>query len=162
MKPVTIDHQAYLCPTWQDMGKTVITLAQKIADSHQAFDRVVALAKGGLSWNRQLQDLLQINQTSSIQVTLYKGINEKKRQPIVVQSLPVTIQNESILLFDDIADTGESLKLSIDYLKNHGAKSIKTACMFSKPWTTVTPDFYTHTTEAWVIFPTTQSKTSNF
>ncbi|MFC1653472.1 phosphoribosyltransferase [Patescibacteria group bacterium] len=153
MNPVIIEEQEYLYPNWQKMGEITVSLANKIKESEKIFDRVVALAKGGLSWNRQLQDLLNIKNASSIQVRFYKGINNTQKRPIVVQSLPVTIEDEDILIFDDIADTGESLKMAKEYLLNHGAKSIKTATMFEKPWSSIKPDYFGEKTEAWVIFP---------
>lgn len=153
MKSVNIEDQSYLCPNWQDMGDITVDLAKKIIKTDDQFDRVVALAKGGLSWNRQLQDLLEIKHTSSIQVKFYKGINSTEKRPIVIQSLPVTIEDESILIFDDIADTGESLILAKEYLLAHGTKSIKTATLFEKPWTKLKPDFIGESTESWVIFP---------
>lgn len=153
MKSVIIEEQSYLCPSWQDMGNITVNLAKKIKKTNNQFDRVVALAKGGLSWNRQLQDFLEIKHTSSIQVKFYKGINSTEKRPIVIQSLPVTIEDESILIFDDIADTGESLILAKEYLLTHGAKSIKTATLFEKPWSKLKPDFIGESTESWVIFP---------
>lgn len=153
LQPVLIEDQAYLCPTWQEMGRFAVDLAQKIKQTDDVYDRVVALAKGGLSWNRQLQDLLQIKQTSSIQVRFYQGINQTAKRPIVIQSLPVTIEDESILIFDDIADTGESLIMAKEYLERHGTKSIKTATIFEKPWSKLKPEYSAQQTEAWVIFP---------
>jgi hypoxanthine phosphoribosyltransferase len=135
------------------MGNITVALAKQINKTKETFDRVVALAKGGLSWNRQLQDLLGIKHTSSIQVKFYKGINSTASRPIVIQSLPVTIEDESILIFDDIADTGESLILAKEYLMTHGAKSIKSATLFEKPWSKFKPDFVGESTTSWVIFP---------
>lgn len=153
-KPVEIDGQLYLAPSWDDMGEVVLALAKKIlSDKELRFDRVVALAKGGLSWNRQLLDFLEIKQTSSIQVRLYTGIKETAKRPIVVQALPVTIENEDVLVFDDVSDTGESLAMAVKYLDAHGAKSMKTATMFEKPWTNYHPDYFGAETNAWIIFP---------
>lgn len=153
MTGVEIDGQAYLAPSWEQMGEVVLKLAKKIKASDEQLDRVVALAKGGLSWNRQLQDFLEIKHTSSIQVRFYTSVKETAKRPIVVQSLPVTIENENILVFDDVADTGESLDMAVKYLESHGTKSIKTATVFEKPWSKFKPDFAGENTSAWIIFP---------
>jgi len=113
----------------------------------------VALAQGGLSWVHQLQDLLSIPQASSIQIKSYKGINETINRPVVIQSLPVSIVDEEVLLFDDVADSGQSLIMAKDYLKAHGVKNITTATMFYKPWSKITPDYFGEPTKAWLIFP---------
>ena len=62
-------------------------------------------------------------------------------------------RSESILIFDDVADTGESLELAKSYLENHGTKNIQTATIYQKPWSKVKPDFVADDTKAWVIFP---------
>ncbi len=153
LEAITIEDQAYLCPSWDEMGQVVLDLAQKIKTENIHFDRVVALAKGGLSWNRQLQDFLEIKHTSSIQVRFYTGVKTTAKKPIVVQSLPVTIEDENILIFDDVADTGESLEMAVKYLESHGPKSVKTATLFEKPWSKFKPDFSGENTNAWIIFP---------
>lgn len=153
LEPVSIEGQLYLAPSWEEMGEIILNLAQKIKAENLQFDRVVALAKGGLSWNRQLQDFLGIKQTSSIQVRFYTGINTTAKKPIVVQSLPVTIENENILIFDDVADTGDSLEMAKNYIDAHGAKSIKTATLFEKPWSKCKPDFSGRNSSEWIIFP---------
>lgn len=151
--PVTIDDQAYIAPNWQEMGQLTVRLAEKIAASNGEFDRLIALAKGGLSWSRQLQDLLQIEDYSSIQVTMYEGVYQTKKSPIVIQSLPISIKGESVLVFDDVADSGETLALAKEYFGLHGATNVKTATHFTKPWTKLTPDFTVENTDSWIIFP---------
>lgn len=139
--------------SWQQFGNDVFSLAQKILDSGEEFDRIVALAKGGLTMSRSLVDYLKIKNVSSMQIEFYAGINSATKTPVITQSLPVTIKDERVLIVDDIADSGETLDLAIKYVQYHGAQSIKTATHFYKPHSKVTPDFFVHETAAWVIFP---------
>ena len=67
MEPVSltqknIDGVDYICPNWDQMGELTFSLAQKILNSGQKFDRIVALAKGGWTWARTLVDYLGISQ----------------------------------------------------------------------------------------------------
>lgn len=151
--PVTVNDQEYLAPSWSDMGKLTVSLAEKIEASGQKFDRIIALAKGGLGWSRQLQDLLRIPEGSSIQVSMYEGIYATKKSPIVIQSLPISIKGESILVFDDVVDSGETIEIAKDYFHLHGAVNVKTAAHFTKPWTKINPDFSVEPTKSWIIFP---------
>lgn len=149
----TIHDQTYELYSYDELGEATFQLAEQLLTTDQKFDRVVALAKGGLTYVRGLLDLLAIPDVSTIKIEFYAGVNDRQQVPIITQSLPVNIQDEKILIFDDIIDTGETLKLATTYLQQHGAQSITTACLLRKPWTTFQTDFFVLETEAWVIFP---------
>lgn len=154
LKPITLQNQTYLTPNWTQMGELSVTLAKRIIDgSDITYDRVLALAKGGYPWSRQLQDLLAIPELSTIQISFYKDIGETHASPAVIQSLPINIKGENILIYDDVVDSGETLMLAKDYLKHHGPKTIHTAAHFQKPQTKLHPDYYAFETGAWIIFP---------
>lgn len=153
MTTTSFHDQTYEYYPWAVLGEDVFKLAQDILQSGKEFDRIVALAKGGLTFSRSLVDYLNIPQVSSMQIEFYTGIGETAKTPVITQSLPVTVRNERILIFDDIADTGETLKLAVQYLKYHGAAEIKTAVLVTKPWSTFKPDFAARESEAWIIFP---------
>lgn len=153
MKKVSFGKEIFLTPSWDEMGKLCFSLAQKILKKKEEFDRLIALAKGGLTWSRTLLDYLKIPKVATFQVKFYQDIGKRKREPIIVQSLPVTIEGEKILVFDDVADSGETLKIAKEYLKMCGAESVSSATLFIKTWTKVKPDFYAQKTNAWIIFP---------
>lgn len=152
MKASTFHDQAYEYYSWTAQGEDVLALAQKIIKADLQFDRIVALAKGGLAFSRSMVDYLDIPQVSSLQIEFYSGIGETAKTPVITQSLPVSVRNERILVFDDIVDSGETLKLATQYLKIHGASEITTAVLVSKPWNTFPADFYVRESKAWVIF----------
>jgi len=61
---------------------------------------------------------------------------------------------EKILIVDDIADTGRTLKdvmQPIQYVGSH--IRIKTATLYCKPHSIVKPDFYIKETKDWIVFP---------
>jgi len=155
MKDITIHDQKYIAPTWSEMGGLVFELSQKIIASGEQYDRVVALAKGGLTFSRTLVDYLGMKGLSSIQIEFYSGIGTgvTGKTPVITQSLPVSVRDERILIFDDVLDTGESMKIAVSYLKYHGCKKVSTATIMYKPWATTTVDFYAHETKAWILFP---------
>jgi hypoxanthine phosphoribosyltransferase len=54
---------------------------------------------------------------------------------------------------DEVADTGKSLKLVIKHIFERGAKEVRIAAVYYKPWSVVKPDFYDRETSCWVVFP---------
>jgi hypoxanthine phosphoribosyltransferase len=121
--------------------------------TEKKFDRVIALAKGGVTFSRSLVDYLKIEHYSSIQIEFYTGIAQTNRTPVITQSLPTSIKDEHVLVFDDIADSGETLQLATQYFKYHGAADVTTAVLIKKPWSSYAPAFSARSSEAWIIFP---------
>ncbi len=147
------DEVAFIAPSWDELHALTFGIAQKIREHHYDFDRVVTLAKGGWPMSRSLADFLEISQVQSLGISFYKGIDEREAKPMVYQELPVDITGERVLLFDDVADTGESLAFVLQYLKEKGATSITTATVFYKERSQVTPDFFAAQVAEWIVFP---------
>lgn len=149
----TFHGQAYEYYDWHTLGERIFSLAQDILAQGLEFDRLVALAKGGLAFSRSMVDFLAIPQVSTLQVEFYTGIAQTAKTPVISQTLPVSVKNERILVFDDIADKGDTLDFATKYLQYHGIKDVKTAVLVSKPWSSFKPDFTAAESQAWVIFP---------
>ena len=58
-----------------------------------------------------------------------------------------------ILVVDDVADSGKSLKLVKTYICQLGAMETRAATIYYKPWSVVKPDYYVRETKRWVVFP---------
>jgi len=151
-KETNFDGISYLCPTWEQMGEVSFELSKQINDSGQEFDRLIALAKGGWTWARTTVDNLNIKNLSSMRLRSYGGVNSNGKVEII-QPLPDSINGERVLIFDDVADSGETLKLAREYMEIMGANDIKIATLCFKPRSSVVPDFYGFETKAWVVFP---------
>lgn len=153
MNRITIHDQEYEFYSWENLGQDVFDLAKQLIEADKEFDRIVALAKGGLTFARSLVDFLQLKAISSIQIEFYSNINQTHPTPVITQSLPVSVRDERILIFDDIVDSGETMKLATEYLQHHGTRSITTAALLKKPWTEFPVEFTARSSQAWVIFP---------
>jgi len=147
-----IDGVNYVCPTWDQMGEFTFLLSKKILKSNIKIDRIVALAKGGWTWARTLIDYLGVSQLSSTRLKSYSGINESS-QIKVIQPLSDSVDNESVLIFDDVVDSGETITRAKEYLSLLGAKKVYTASLCYKPRSKFIPDFSAFTTTSWVVFP---------
>jgi len=146
------DKMKYLAPSWEEMGNLCFSLAQKIIESNDRFDRLVTLAKGGWTWSRTLADYLSLEKVASIRIQSYTDVGVN-REPIIYQSLPVSIVGEEVLLFDDVVDSGKTIQVAVRYLEMCGATKIKTATLFYKPKSLIRPVFFAAQTSAWIIFP---------
>ena len=94
-----------------------------------------------------------INKVASLGIKFYSGINQRIQKPEIYQNFPVKVKGEKVLLFDDVADTGQSFIFTKEHLQKNGVKSITTASLFYKPHSIFKPDYYGFSTSAWIIFP---------
>lgn len=141
----------YFTLSWKKLHVYTFRLAQKIKKSRQDFDLVVAIARGGLSIGHILSDFLKLP-VASFTVVSYKDFKQEKI-PEVTFKLGNKLTNKNIILVDDVSDSGKTFIRGIDYLKGLGAKNIKTASPFIKPWTKFIPDFYVKSIDQWIVFP---------
>lgn len=149
----SLEKDKFIAPSWGEMGTLCFDVAKKVITSRINADRIVALAKGGWTWARAFSDYTNIKEVASLKIDFYKDVNQTNDTPVITQSLPVSVSGETIIIFDDVSDTGKTLSVAKSYLGMCGAKEIFSATLFMKPWTTFIPDFYGEETDAWVIFP---------
>ena len=152
----------YITPTWDDMNNLAFTIAVAMLQAGKKFDRIVTLAKGGWPMTRTLVDFLSLSQVASLGIKFYSGVNQRFKQPEIYQDFPVSLKGERVLLFDDVADTGQSFKFTKNHLEKNGVQSITTAALFYKPHSVFKPDFYGFETAAWIIFPYEKVETMKF
>lgn len=147
------DKAKYITPSWDQLDNLALQVAQQIQKSKIHFDLIVALAKGAWPMSRSFLDYTGVKELASLGVKFYSGINQRLEKPEIYQQIPTTIKGKNILIFDDVADTGESLSFTRDYFTKQGALQVKTSTLFIKPWSSFTPDFYGVSTDAWIVFP---------
>lgn len=144
---------SYLTPSWADLDRVCLQLAEHIRSSGKQFDRLITLAKGGWPMSRSLVDFLQIPEVASIGIKFYAGINQTMESPVIYQDLPIVVKGERVLLFDDVADSGKSLVFTKEHLLNQGVTTVSTATLYYKPVSVLKPDFFGEETTSWIIFP---------
>jgi hypothetical protein len=135
------------------MYNVLLSLARKIVKSGFVPDVVVGISRGGWIPARVLCDLLSAPELANIGVEYYSGVGERKRQPRLTQPLSATVSGKSVLIVDEVADTGKSLMLVEDQVIKEGAKAVRTVTMYTKPWSVVEPDYHEKKTSCWIVFP---------
>jgi len=110
-----------------------LELAQLVKEPGYKPDVIVCINRGGMVVSRLLSDLLDIKDIRTIRVEHY-SIVEKQKGAKIVEPLPNKLNGEKGLLVDDVADTGESLRVVKDYLLKNGASEVRIATLHYKPW----------------------------
>jgi hypoxanthine phosphoribosyltransferase len=140
-------------PSWEQIHSLVLAISDDIEKSNFKPDIIVGISRGGWIPARIVSDFLGNSKLGSVSVEFYEQPRKTKSKPTLTQPISVSVKDKKILLVDDVADTGQSLKLVETHLKSNGASMIKIASIYYKPWSIVIPDYYRKETSLWIIFP---------
>ena len=146
-------------PTWEQIYEMLLNLANKIRKDCFEPGVILGVSRGGWPPARVLSDLLENPELANVKTEFYMGVAETKGEPTITQPISVSVRDKKVLVVDEIADTGKSLRLIQSHLKKQGASEIKIAAIYYKPWSVVTPDYYEKESSAWVVFPWERKET---
>ena len=141
-------------------------LAWQVYESGYRPNYIIGVWRGGAPIGIAVQEFLDILKVPSdhiaIRTSHYKGIGQT-HDSIQVFGLNYIIKKveaeDSVLIVDDVHDTGLSIQQIISDLKTackRNTPEIKVATTFFKPSNNKTdskPDFYINETDKWLIFP---------
>jgi len=144
---------SYTSPSWDQIYDMMLELAKRVKDSGFKPDLIVGVCRGGWAPARIMSDLLENANTASIRIEFYLAPGVTARKPVISQAIMVPLRGATVLVVDDVSDTGESLKVAVEHLDACGAKTIKTATLYYKPQSIFKPEFFIIETGQWIIFP---------
>lgn len=146
-------------PSWDEIYEMLLTLADMIRRDRFQPDVIVGVSRGGWPPARVMSDLLGNVELANIRVEFYRGVAETESEPVITQPLSMHVAGKNVLVMDDVADTGRSLKLVKEHVTEKNAKSIKIATIYYKPWSIIVPDYYVRVTRRWIVFPWERKET---
>ncbi len=140
--------------TWELFGAAGRELAQTIADDGFEPDLILSIARGGLFVAGALGYALDVKNLHVMNVEFYTGIDERLDMPVMLPPVPsaVDLTGARVLIADDVADTGATLKLVRDFCADHVAEA-RCAVIYEKPASEVSCDYVWRRTDRWINFP---------
>jgi len=140
-------------PTWNQIYNMLLNLVEKIRKDGFKPDIIVGVSRGGWAPARVLSDLMDNANLANVRAEFYLGVAETKGEPTLTQPVSMAVDGKKVLIVDEVADTGKSLKLIKEHIIEQGAAETKIATVYYKPWSIVTPDYYGKETRRWIVFP---------
>jgi len=140
--------------SWSRFGESNRELAAVIRLSGYRPDLVVAIARGGMLFAGGLAYALGIKACDALNIEFYTGVGETLQKPeILAPHLDLdSLDGARVLLVDDVADSGRTLRLAVDLLSARAAE-VRSAVLYTKPTTIIQPDYTWATTDRWITFP---------
>jgi hypoxanthine phosphoribosyltransferase len=140
---------------WNDICRLCKDLAKKIKASRYRVDVIVAVARGGWVPARILADLLEIKELYSVKTEHWGMVATITGEAKITQPLNVSLDGKNVLIVDDVADTGETIKVVKEHVKNLMAKETRIAVIDYKKTSKFIPDYYAAEMEGWkwIVYP---------
>lgn len=142
-------------------------LAEKIYLSGFKPDFIIGVWRGGAPVGIAIQEYLDYvgipTDHIAIRTSSYTGINQQEKV-VQVHGLDYFINNinaeDNVLLVDDVFDSGRSVVAILERMRKKTRRNMPTTIKVATPWykpskniTAITPDFYLHETDQWLVFP---------
>ena len=139
---------------WDDLGLGARDLAEAIAADGWVPDMLLGIARGGLLVAGALGYALGVKNTFTMNVEFYTGIDERLEMPMILPPVPdlVDFAETSVLIADDVADTGATLALVKEFCEGKVAE-VRCAVLYEKPRSVVKCDYVWRRTDRWITFP---------
>ncbi|GAA4551560.1 phosphoribosyltransferase [Amycolatopsis samaneae] len=140
--------------TWELFGSASRELAQTIADDGFEPDLILSIARGGLFVAGALGYALDVKNLHVMNVEFYTGVDQRLDLPVMLPPVPnvVDLTQKKVLVADDVADTGATLKLVRDFCADHVAE-VRCAVIYEKPRSEVKCEYVWRHTDRWINFP---------
>ena len=137
--------------TWAEYGEMVTKLAENVASSGKKYDLVIGIARGGIPVAMVVADRLG-TRIDFLNVKSYTDVGERIK-PQILTTITEDIFGKRVLLVDDLVDGGDTMETVTRYLDSEGPKALKTAVLFTKPWSSFQPDYSLQVVDNWIVFP---------
>lgn len=137
---------------WSKVDEAIWTLADYVRKDYKV-DLIVGIARGGLIPAVRMSHIMDDILMRVMDVKFYTDIAKHTEMPEITVPLTEPVEGKNVLIVDDVADTGKTLKVVKDDIIKKGAKDVRIAVIAKKPTSEVDPDYYIFQTEGWIIFP---------
>jgi len=137
--------------TWDHFHTLVNKIKKQVRPTPSV---IVSIGKGGSIPGVILAEMLECNNLN-LGLKSYKG--KERGQIHEYQSIKCfeSLKDANILIVDDIADSGETMKYAVGKFISNGCEKIQTASVFYKPCSKFKPNYYAEEVEeaTWIVQP---------
>ena len=142
--------EEYLDLSWDVFGELCRALAFKVARDF-APEVVIGIARAGAIPGAVVASILRVD-FYSMKISRKEGEEQVRQRPAVLSAAPPQAAGKRVLLVDEIASSGETLRLGLAAVRDVGPKEVRTAASFVRP-RGFKPDYFALETDQMVVFP---------
>jgi hypoxanthine phosphoribosyltransferase len=134
---------------WPLFGELSRALALKVSRAYDP-EVVVGIATAGVIPGAVIAAILD-REFHSIVVSRRYGADAPRETPAVLSAAPSAVRGRRVLVVDETCDSGDTIRLAVNAIKNAGAAEVRTAVGFRTG--AYEPDFHSIATESTIVLP---------
>jgi uncharacterized protein len=136
--------------SWEQFAGLAARLAERL--SSYGIEVVIGIARAGLFPATAVACALR---KELFPVRITRRVNDLVtfQRPVWKVDVSKEVEGKVVAVIDEIADTGETLRLVAQRVQEQGAERVVTACLVSHSWAKPAPGQIVLVTDALVIFP---------
>jgi len=140
---------------WAEIEKTCFMISKKLTKAKIHPDIILGVSRGGLIPARILSGMLRNNALSTVRVKFYTKPGETIKKPIILEDSFADVKGKTLLIVDDVIESGKTLKLVKEHFYSKGAKNVYLTVLFNKKKNKlIEPDFYAKIIDdKWIVYP---------
>lgn len=141
--------------SWDESCNLARILAGKIKQSGFKPDLIIAIGRGGYIPARLVSDYLLHEMLTSIKIEHWGEAARKKEQVLIRFPLAVDVRDQTVLIVDDVTDTGDTLRTATEYVNRSDPAEIRTGVLQHKYTSKFEPDYFSEFISEWkwIIYP---------
>lgn len=140
----------YLEVPWDMFGELCRALALRVARDYQP-DLVVGIARAGVIPAAVVASILRVD-FYSMKISRKEGDQQVRERPAILSAAPPQAAGKRVLLVDEIATSGETLRMALAAVRDVRPAEVRTATSFARTQG-YKPDYFALETDQTVIFP---------
>ena len=118
----------------EDIQRRVRELAHEISRDHPLGVHLICVLKGASIFLADLARTIECDVTIDfIAVSSYGSSTKSSGQVRLLKDLDTALEGRQVVIVEDIVDTGRTLTYLQDILRARAPRSLRTACLLSKP-----------------------------
>lgn len=144
--------------SWKDIDGWADSLARKIeSKGGKQPETIVGLTRGGWVPARMLADRLGVKHLVALRAQHWGVTATRTGKAEITEGITSSLKGRKVLVVDDITDTGESLRLAVDHVRERDPSTLESATLLHITHSTFTPTYFAREVPqsewAWFIFP---------
>jgi hypoxanthine phosphoribosyltransferase len=136
--------------SWDEFHALCMKLTEQIA--REKIDIILGTARAGLHPAILISEMLR-KEFFPIRLTRRQDDKVVYKDPVWKVDVPDEVKGKTVLVIDDIADTGVTLKKVKDRAMEKGATQVLTSALVAHSWANPKPDFSGLESDELIIYP---------
>lgn len=140
----------FLEVSWEMFGELSRALALRVAREYDP-EIVVGVARAGVIPAAVVASILRVD-FYAIRISRKEGEEQVRERPAIMTAAPPQTAGRRVLIVDEIATSGDTLRLALAAVRDARPAEVRTATSFVRP-RGYKPDYFALETDSTVIFP---------